>query len=148
MNKYRYNNANERCKRVNRVFILAVYILFAVLGIYHCLLFSADTLSTPLFICGLVLLVVFSVLHTTTYFLNRASAHLKYFITFEVAILFVFFALCFVILHFAIQAILYCHFFTKHLQRYNFYDYFSLYTTKYFGAYWFFISICNAFRIA
>ena len=93
MNKYRYNDATERCKRVNRVFILAVYILFAVLGIYHCLLFSAGTLSKPLFICGLALLVVFSALHTTTYFLNRASAQLKYFITFEVAILFVFYLL-------------------------------------------------------
>lgn len=32
-------------------------------------------------------------MHTTTYFLNRASAHLKYFITFEVAVLFVFYLL-------------------------------------------------------
>ena len=93
MNKYRYNDATERCKKVNRVFILAVYILFLVLGIYHCLLFSEGTLSKPLFISGLVLLVVFSALHTTTYFLNRASAHLKYFITFEVAVLFVFYLL-------------------------------------------------------
>lgn len=93
MNKFRYNDINERCKRVNRVFLLAVYILFLVLGIYHCLLFSEGTLSKPLFISGLVLLVVFSAWHTTTYFLNRASAHLKYFITFVVAVLFVFYLL-------------------------------------------------------
>lgn len=93
MNKYRYNDATERFKRVNRVFILAIYILFVVLGVYQGLLLSAGSLSIPLFFCGLGLLVGFAALDTITYFLNRASKYLKYFITFEVAILFVFYLL-------------------------------------------------------
>ena len=93
MNKYRYNDANERCKRVNRVFLLAIYILFVVLGIYQGLLLSADSLSKPLFFCGLGLLVGFAALDTFVYFHNRASRYLKYFITFEIAILFVFYLL-------------------------------------------------------
>ncbi|MBR4084524.1 MAG: chemotaxis protein [Lachnospiraceae bacterium] len=93
MNKFRYNDANERCKRINRVFLLAVYILFTVLGIYQGLLLSAGNLSKPFFICGLALLIVFAILDTITYFRNRASKYLKYFITFEVALLFIFYLL-------------------------------------------------------
>lgn len=93
MNKFRYNDATERCKRVNRVFMLALYILFIVLGIYQGLLLSAGSLSKPLFLCGLIALLVFAILDTITYFRNKASGYLKYFITFEVALLYIFYLL-------------------------------------------------------
>ncbi len=93
MNKFRYNDITERCKRVNRVFLLAVYILYVVLVIYQSLLLSNGSLSKPLFFCGLGLLIVFTIMDTLTYVRNRASGYLKYFITFEVALLFIFYLL-------------------------------------------------------
>ena len=93
MNKFRYNDINERCKRINRVFLLAVYVLFTVLGVYQGLLLSADSLSTPLFFCGLGLLIVFAILDTVMYFRNPASRYMKYFITFEVALMYIFYLL-------------------------------------------------------
>ncbi len=93
MNKFRYNDITERCKRVNRVFLLAVYILYVVLVIYQSLLLSNGSLSKPLFFCGLGLLIVFAIMDTLTYVRNRASGYLKYFITFEVALLFIFYLL-------------------------------------------------------
>ncbi len=93
MNKYRYNDATERCKRVNRVFLFAVYILFSVLILYQFLLVSDGTLSTPVAICGLVALLVFAIVDTALFFKNRATNYLRIFITLEVALAFVFFLL-------------------------------------------------------
>ena len=93
MNKYRYNDANERCKRVNRVFLLTTYILYAVLFIYQVLILNAGIFSKPLFISGLAILLIFMIWNSIVYFTNRASKYLRYYITFEVAIVFVFYLL-------------------------------------------------------
>ena len=48
MNKFRYNDAAERMKRVNRVYLLAVIILFSVLIIYQSLLVQEGSLLAAL----------------------------------------------------------------------------------------------------
>lgn len=93
MNKYRYNDATERCKRVNRVFLFAVYILFSVLILYQFLLVSSGTLSTPVAMCSLGVLIVFAFVDTVLFFKDRATHYLRIFITIEVALAFIFYLL-------------------------------------------------------
>ncbi|MBQ3104327.1 MAG: chemotaxis protein [Lachnospiraceae bacterium] len=88
MKQYLYNDPVERCKRVNRVFLLAACILFSVLIVYQSMLVSDGLFpeSTAPFTLGA--LILFFLLDTVLFLKNRATGLLKYCITIEVGIAF------------------------------------------------------------
>ena len=48
MNKFRYNDPVERMKRVNRVYLITICVLFAVFMVYQALLVKEGTLPVAL----------------------------------------------------------------------------------------------------
>lgn len=93
MNRFRYNDANERCKRVNRVFLIAVGILFGVLILYMKMLVGAGEMADKTSSAVIWIWLAVYVLDFVIYFKNKANNHLRHMIAVEVGVAFVYFML-------------------------------------------------------
>ena len=93
MNKFRYNDPIERMKRVNRVYLLAVIILFTVLIVYQSLLVKEGALSGTLGTYSMVLMIAAILIDGILFFVNKANKYMRVCITLEVGIAYLFFVL-------------------------------------------------------
>lgn len=93
MNKFRYNDATERIKRVNRVYLLAVVILFSVLIIYQTLLVQEGSFPAALASYSKKALIGALVLDGILFFANKSGKYLRVCITLEVGIAYLFFVM-------------------------------------------------------
>lgn len=93
MNKFRYNDATERMKRVNRVYLLAVIILFSVLTIYQSLLVKEGSFPEALESYSSKAMLAALAVDGILFFLNKAGKYLRVCITLEVGIAYLFFVL-------------------------------------------------------
>lgn len=93
MSKFRYNDSTERMKRVNRVYLLAIIILFGVLLAYQSLLVKEGSFSVSLESSGRMAMIIAVVLDVILFFVNRANKYLRICITLEAGIAYLFFAL-------------------------------------------------------
>lgn len=91
MNKFRYNDATERMKRVNRVYLLAVTILFCVLGGYQALLTQEGSFPVALEENSRKAMLIALALDCVLFFVNKAGKALRVCITLEVCIAYLFF---------------------------------------------------------
>lgn len=91
MGKFRYNDENERCKRINRMYLIALAIMFGVFILYLKLLvkdgaMSAKASSTIIWIW----LVVFAA-DIAMYIKDKANRYMRHIMSAEVGIAFVYF---------------------------------------------------------
>jgi len=93
MNKFRYNDPVERVKRVNRVYLLAIIILFTVLLVYQSLLVKEGALSDSLGSYSKAAMIIAVLFDGILFFMNKANKYLRICITLEVGIAYLFFAL-------------------------------------------------------
>jgi len=93
MNKFRYNDPIERMKRVNRVYLLAVIILFSVLFIYQSLLIKEGATPESLGLFSRIVIIVAVLIDAVIFLMNRSGKYLRIFITLEVGIAYLFFVL-------------------------------------------------------
>ena len=93
MNKFRYNDPVERMKRVNRVYLLAVIILFSVLFIYQSLLIKEGATPESLGLFSRIVIIVAVLIDAVIFLMNRSGKYLRIFITLEVGIAYLFFVL-------------------------------------------------------
>lgn len=91
MNRFRYNDANERCKRVNRVFLIAVGILFSVLILYMKMLVGAGEMAKATSSTVIWIWLAFYALDFVVYFKDKSSSYLHYMIAVEVGVAFLYF---------------------------------------------------------
>jgi len=93
MNKFRYNDATERMKRVNRVYLLAIIILFSVLLIYQTLLTKEGTFPASLESYSKTVMIAAVLFDGVLFFVNKAGKFLRICITLEVGIAYLFFVM-------------------------------------------------------
>ena len=93
MNKFRYNDAAERMKRVNRVYLLAVIILFSVLIIYQSLLVQEGSLLAALGSNSKKAMLMALLFDGILFSLNRSGKYLRVCITLEACIAYLFFVM-------------------------------------------------------
>ena len=93
MNKFRYNDPLERMKRVNRVYLLAIILLFSVLVAYQSLLVKEGMFSDSLATYSTVIMIITVVADAILFFVNKANKYLRICITFEIGIAYLFFVL-------------------------------------------------------
>lgn len=93
MNKFRYNDATERMKRVNRVYLLAVIILFGVLGVYQSMLAKEGEFPAALETYSRNAMLVALGVDALLFFWNKAGIYLRLCITLEVSIAYLFFVM-------------------------------------------------------
>lgn len=93
MNKFRYNDPVERMKRVNRVYLLALIILFSVLLTYQSMLVKEGTLSDSLGTLARTTMIIAVLIDAILYFMKKTSKWLRVCITLEVGIAYLFFVL-------------------------------------------------------
>jgi len=91
MNKFRYNDANERCKRVNRVFLVAVGILFGVLILYMNMLVNAGEMAKATSSTVTWIWLAFYAMNIALYFKDKPNRYLRYMIAVEVGVAFLYF---------------------------------------------------------
>lgn len=77
MNKFRYNDATERMKRVNRVYLLAVIILFGVLTVYQTMLVKEGGFPAALESNSRNAIIITLVLDAVLYFFNKSGKLLR-----------------------------------------------------------------------
>lgn len=93
MNKFKYNNPVERMKRVNRVYLLAIIILFGVLMVYQSMLGKNGVFPDSLRPYSMTALVLAVLINSVIFFRNKAGKCLRICITLEAGIAYLFFAL-------------------------------------------------------
>lgn len=93
MNKFRYNDATERMKRVNRVYLLAVIILFSVLAIYQSLLAKEGSFPVALESYSKKVMLAALIVDGILFFWNKSGKYLRVCITLEVCIAYLFFVM-------------------------------------------------------
>lgn len=93
MNKFRYNNPIERMKRVNRVYLLAIILLFSVLIVYQSLLVKEGTFSDSLALYSKAVMIAAVLIDGILFFVNKENKYLRICITLEVGIAYLFFIL-------------------------------------------------------
>ncbi len=93
MNKFRYNDPVERIKRVNRVYLLAIIILFSVLIVYQSMLGKDGAFSDSLRPYSMAALILAILIDAVLFFRNKAGKNLRICITLEAGIAYLFFAL-------------------------------------------------------
>ncbi len=93
MNKFKYNDPNRRMKRVNRVYLLAIIILFSVLIVYQSMLGKGGEFSVSLRPYSMAMLIAAVVIDVILYFRNKAGKILRVCISIEAGIAYLFFAL-------------------------------------------------------
>lgn len=93
MSKFRYNNPVERLKRVNRVYLLAIMILFSVLIGYQTLLEKKGTFSASLGMYSRIVMIIAVIFDAVLFLVNKSCKYLKVCITLEVGLAYLFFVL-------------------------------------------------------
>ncbi|MBO5353829.1 MAG: chemotaxis protein [Lachnospiraceae bacterium] len=93
MNKFLYNNPVERMKRVNRVYLLAIVILFGVLLVYQSMLVKEGTFPDSLESYSKTAIVGILLLDAILFLVNKSSKYLRICITLEVGTAYLFFVL-------------------------------------------------------
>lgn len=93
MNKFRYNDPVERIKRVNRVYLIAVILLFGVLMAYQSLLVKAGTFSASLTSGSRAVMLLALLIDGILFFVNKANKYMRICITVEVGLAYLFFIL-------------------------------------------------------
>lgn len=93
MNKFKYNDPVRRMKRVNRVYLLAIIILFSVLIIYQSMLGKGGVFHDSLRPYSLAAIILFVLIDAVLYFRNKAGKILRVCISLEAGIAYLFFAL-------------------------------------------------------
>ncbi|MBP3610831.1 MAG: chemotaxis protein [Lachnospiraceae bacterium] len=93
MNKFLYNNPVERMKRVNRVYLLAIVILFGVLLVYQSMLVKEGTFPDSLESYSKTAMVGILLLDAILFLVNKSSKYLRICITLEVGTAYLFFVL-------------------------------------------------------
>ncbi len=93
MNKFRYNDPIERMKRVNRVYLLAIVILFSVLIVYQSLLGKDGAFPNSLRPYSMAIMLIAIGIDAILFFRNKAGKYLRICITLEAGIAYLFFAL-------------------------------------------------------
>ncbi len=93
MNKFRYNDPVERMKRVNRVYLLAIVILFSVLIVYQSLLGKDGAFPNSLRPYSMAVMLIVIGIDAILFFRNKAGKYLRICITLEAGIAYLFFAL-------------------------------------------------------
>lgn len=93
MNKFRYNDPIERIKRVNRVYLVAIILLFGVLIAYQLLLVKEGTFPTSLASGSRAVMLLTLLIDGVLFFVNKANKYLRICITVEVGLAYIFFLL-------------------------------------------------------
>ena len=93
MNKFRYNDPLERIKRVNRVYLLAIMLLFSVLTVYQSLLVKEGTFSNSMASFSKAVMIMAVFIDGILFLVNKAGKYLRVCITLEVGIAYLFFIL-------------------------------------------------------
>ncbi len=92
MEKFRYNREDERVKRLNRFFLLASGIVYAVLIFYHVMLLDENAIMKST-IWNVPLMVVLTVVNVVIFSRNKESSLLKNILTAEMGVQFMFYLL-------------------------------------------------------
>lgn len=92
MSNFRYNSKDERYSRMNRFFVLAATLLFAIFIFYLIVQVFIGKYNRPIILANLVLLVGFTVFNLVFFLKHKAASRLKLFIAIEVGIEFLFFS--------------------------------------------------------
>ena len=93
MNKFRYNDPIERVKRVNRVYLLAIILLFGVLSVYQSLLVKDGAFSDSLASVSTGAMFLAVLFDGILFFVNKANKYMRICITVEVGLAYLFFIL-------------------------------------------------------
>ena len=93
MNKFRYNDPVERMKRVNRVYLIAIILLFGVLIAYQSLLVKAGIFPISLASSSRIIMLLALLIDGILFFVNKANKYMRICITVEVGIAYLFFIL-------------------------------------------------------
>lgn len=89
MEKFRYNNVEERVKRMNRFFLLASSLVFFVLIFYHIMLIFDGNERMKALIWNIVLMCIFTVFNMTVMLRSRATIHFKTIVAVEMGVQFI-----------------------------------------------------------
>ena len=89
MEKFRYNNVEERVKRMNRFFLLASSLVFFVLIFYHIMLIFDGNERMKALIWNIVLMCVFMVFNMIVMLRSRATIHFKTIVAVEMGVQFI-----------------------------------------------------------
>lgn len=87
--KFRYNNVEERVKRMNRFFLLASSLVFLVLIFYHIMLIFDGNERMKALIWNIVLMCIFTVFNMTVMLRSRATIHFKTIVAVEMGVQFI-----------------------------------------------------------
>ena len=93
MHNFKYNDPVRRMKRVNRVYLLAIIILFSVLIVYQSMLGKSGAFSDSLRPYSMLALILAILIDAILFFRNKASKYLRICITLEAGLAYLFFAL-------------------------------------------------------
>ena len=93
INKFRYNDPVERTKRVNRVYLIAIIILFSVLMVYQSLLVKEGVFSASLESSSKTAMIVAIVVDSILFLVKKSNKFLRICISFEAAAAYLFFVL-------------------------------------------------------
>lgn len=93
MNKFRYNDPIERIKRVNRVYLIAIVLLFGVLMGYQSLLVKEGMFPESLASGSRIVMLLALLIDGVMFFANKANRYLRICITAEVGLAYLFFVL-------------------------------------------------------
>ena len=89
MEKFRYNNVEERVKRMNRFFLLASSLVFLVLIFYQTMLIFDGNERMKALIWNIVLMCVFMVFNMIVMLRSRATIHFKTIVAVEMGVQFI-----------------------------------------------------------
>lgn len=92
MSNFRYNSKDERYMRMNRFFVLASTLLFAIFLFYLIVQIVIGKYNRMIMLVNLPLLIGFSVFNFILFLKNKATSRLKLFIAIEVGFEFLFFS--------------------------------------------------------
>ena len=93
MNKFRYNDAEERMKRVNFFYLIALVVLFGVLMVYQSLLVKEGSFSASLELYSKAVMIGAVVFDGVLFFIKKSSKYLRICIMLEVELAYLFFVL-------------------------------------------------------
>jgi len=93
MSKFKYNNPVERMKRVNRVYLIAITILFGVLIVYQSMLGKGGAFPESLRPYSMAALALAVLVDAVWFFRNKAGKYLRICIAIEAGLAYLFFAL-------------------------------------------------------
>lgn len=93
MNKFRYNDPVERMKRVNRVYLITICVLFAVFMVYQALLVKEGTLPVALAENCRTVMILAVLIDAILYFTNKPNKYMRLCITFEIGVAYLFLVL-------------------------------------------------------